>query len=111
MGYKVFKYLYKKMSDDLKDADMLIDYAYKLKEKEETFPIAKYFAEEANYRLTKSFPEAHTKFSELVGHYKEELRGKKKEDEEELVEMCLWKERHEEMQEWHDCIKRKIEKF
>ena len=47
MSYKVFKYLYKKMSDDLKDADMLIDYACKLKEKEETLPIAKYFAEEA----------------------------------------------------------------
>lgn len=111
MSYKVFKYLYKKMSDDLKDADMLIDYACKLKEKEETLPIAKYFAEEAQYRLTKSFPEAHQKFVDLVNHYKEQSYGKKKEDEEEMIEMCLWKERHEEMQDWHDSIKRKIEKF
>ena len=71
------------MSDDLKDADMLIDYAYKLKEKEETFPIAKYFAEEATYRLTKSFPEAHAKFVELVARHKEESHGKKKEEEDE----------------------------
>lgn len=100
------------MSDDLKDSDMLIDYAYKLKEKEDMAAIAKYFAEEAAYRLLKSFPEAHAKFVELIKRHKEETHNKKKdEEEEEMVETCLWKERHAELQEWHDSIKRKIEKF
>ena len=66
---KMYKYLYKKMHDDLKDADMLIDYACKMKE-EGKEDIAKYFAENAMFRLTKSFKEAHT----LLPH----MRCKKK---------------------------------
>ena len=47
---KMYKYLYKKMYDDLKDAEMLIDYACRMKE-EEKEDVAKYFADNAAYRL------------------------------------------------------------
>ena len=59
---KMYKYLYKKMYDDLKDAEMLIDYACHMKE-EEKEDVAKYFAENAVYRLSKSFKEAHALFT------------------------------------------------
>ena len=59
---KMYKYLYKKMYDDLKDAEMLIDYACHMKE-EGLEDVAKYFAENAVYRLSKSFKEAHALFT------------------------------------------------
>lgn len=60
---KMYKYLYKKMYDDLKDAEMLIDYACELKKEGEYDEVAKFFAESAAFRLTKSFKEAHTLFT------------------------------------------------
>jgi hypothetical protein len=50
------------MYDDLKDAEMLIDYACRMKE-EGLEDVAKYFAENAVYRLSKSFKEAHALFT------------------------------------------------
>jgi hypothetical protein len=50
------------MYDDLKDAEMLIDYACHMKE-EGLEDVAKYFAENAVYRLSKSFKEAHALFT------------------------------------------------
>jgi hypothetical protein len=60
---KMYKYLYKKMHDDLKDAEMLIDYACELKHEAGHEDVAKYFVESAMFRLTKSFKEAHTLFT------------------------------------------------
>ena len=99
---KMYKYLYKKMHDDLKDADMLIDYACKMKE-EGKEDVAKYFAENAMFRLTKSFKEAHN----LFATYAKQEKG----FDEESVTHCLWDEQHEQMVEWHDKIAKKIEKF
>lgn len=60
---KMYKYLYKKMHDDLKDAEMLIDYACELKQEAGREDVAKYFVESAMFRLTKSFKEAHALFT------------------------------------------------
>ena len=99
---KMYKYLYKKMYDDLKDADMLIDYAYKMKE-EGKEDVGKYFAESALFRLAKSFKEAHA----LFGSHAQQEKG----FGEENVSNCLWESQHEQLMEWHNCISKKIEKF
>lgn len=99
---KMYKYLYKKMYDDLKDAEMLIEYAEKMKE-EGHEDVAKYFAENAIFRLTKSFKEAHALFT---AHATQE-----KGFTEESVTHCLWDAQHEQMLDWHDKIAKKIEKF
>ena len=51
------------MHDDLKDAEMLIDYACELKQEAGHEDVAKYFAESAVHRLSKSFKEAHALFT------------------------------------------------
>ena len=99
---KMYKYLYKKMYDDLKDAEMLIDYACRMKE-EEKEDVAKYFADNAAYRLNQSFKAAHTLFTT---HAQQE-----KDFNEESVTNCLWDVQHEQMMDWYDKIAKKIEKF
>ena len=100
---KMYKYLYKKMYDDLKDAEMLIDYACKMREEEDKEDVAKYFAETALYRLSKSFKEAHALFTNHATH-ESGFEG-------ETVTHCLWDVQHDQMVEWHDKIVKKIEKF
>lgn len=99
---KMYKYLYKKMYDDLKDAEMLIDYACHMKE-EGLDDVAKYFAENAVYRLSKSFKEAHTLFTTHA--------AQEKGFTEESVTHCLWDVQHEQMMDWYDKIAKKIEKL
>lgn len=60
---KMYKYLYKKMHDDLKDAEMLIDYACELKKEGGHDEVTKFFAESATFRLIKSFKETHNLFT------------------------------------------------
>ena len=100
---KMYKYLYKKMHDDLKDAEMLIDYACELKHEAGHEDVAKYFAESAVHRLSKSFKEAHALFT---AHATQE-----KGFGEETVTNCLWDVQHEQMMDWHDKIAKKVEKF
>lgn len=100
---KMYKYLYKKMHDDLKDAEMLIDYACELKKEGGHDEVAKFFAESAALRLTKSFKETHSLFT---SHSTQE-----KSFGEETVINCLWDAQHEQMMDWYDKIAKKIEKF
>lgn len=51
------------MHDDLKDAEMLIDYACELKKEGGHDEVAKFFAESAAFRLTKAFKETHSLFT------------------------------------------------
>lgn len=51
------------MHDDLKDAEMLIDYACELKKEGGHDEVAKFFVESAVFRLTKSFKETHSLFT------------------------------------------------
>lgn len=96
-----FKALYKAMYDDLKDAEMMIDYACEIKEEE---PHDKALADElvkyAKYRL-EHFMSFHKIFVEEAHKLKDATAAK-------TVDHCLWKETHEHMQEWHMKIEKKV---
>lgn len=70
---------------------------------EEKEDVAKYFADNAAYRLNQSFKAAHTLFTT---HAQQE-----KGFNEESVTNCLWDVQHEQMMDQHDKIAKKIEKF
>lgn len=97
---KKFKALYKGMYDDLKDSEMMIEYAYEIRGEDDSLAdeIAKY----AKYRL-EHFMEFHKLFESEAE--KEEHINK------ETVANCMWEETHEQMQEWYENIKRKIDKY
>lgn len=100
---KKFKALYKAMYDDLKDAEMMIEYACDIKEKsQDDKPLADELAKYAKYRL-EHFAQFHKIFvDEAMKH---------KEVNEKTVDHCMWHETHEQMQEWHDKIEKKIAKY
>lgn len=100
---KKYKALYKGMYDDLKDAEMMIDYACEIKEHTpEDKPLADELAKYAKYRL-EHFAAFHRLFVEHA--------MKEKSIDMKTVEHCMWKESHEQMQEWHDEIEKKISKY
>ena len=100
---KKFKALYKGMYDDLKDAEMMIEYACEIAEHcPEDKPLADEFAKYAKFRL-EHFMNFHKIFVEHA--------HKHKEVNEKTVDHCMWKESHEQMQEWHDKIAKKISKY
>ena len=100
---KKFKALYKAMQDDLKDSEMMINYAREIKEES---PEDKVLADElAKYAL---FRLNH--FMDFHEHFKAEA-GKMPEITAETVSTCMWCETHEMMQEWYDKIKSKIDKY
>jgi hypothetical protein len=91
------------MYDDLKDADMMIDYACDIKElNKEDEALAMEIAKYAQYRLN-HFSEFHKLF--LQEAQKSEHIDKK------TVSDYMWEETHEHLKEWCESIKRKIEKF
>lgn len=100
---KKFKALYKGMYDDLKDAEMMIDYACEIKEEHaEDKALADELAKYAKYRL-EHFMAFHKIFVEEA--------GKQKEVTEKTVERCMWHEAHEQMQDWYAKIEKKIAKY
>lgn len=100
---KKYRALYKAMYDDLKDSEMMIDYAYCIKEEDKNdTALADEIAKYAQYRL-----EHFMSFHKL---FQEEAR-KSVSVTEETVSTCMWKEAHEGMQDWYESIKRKIEKY
>lgn len=100
---KKFKALYKAMYDDLKDADMFIEYACDIvKHKDEDRPLAAELAKYAQTRLN-HFMDFHKLFVSEV---------KKVENvNKESVSNCMWEETHEHLQDWYQKIKKKIESF
>jgi hypothetical protein len=100
---KKFKALYKGMYDDLKDAEMMIDYACEIKEHTpDDKMLADELAKYAKYRL-EHFAEFHKLFVEHA--------MKEKTIDMKTVDHCMWGEAHEQMQEWHDKIEKKISKY
>ena len=100
---KKYKALYKGMYDDLKDAEMMIDYACEIKEHTpDDKMLADELAKYAKYRL-EHFAEFHKLFVEHA--------MKEKGVDGKAVEKCMWHEAHEQMQEWHDKIEKKIDKY
>ena len=98
-----FKALYKGMYDDLKDAEMMIEYACDIKEDHaEDKALADEVAKYAKYRL-EHFMAFHKIFIEEA--------KKQKEVTEKTVSMCMWEETHKNMQEWYEKIRKKIEKY
>lgn len=99
-----FKALYKAMSDDLKDAEMMIDYACEIREHEEDTALAGEFAKYAKYRLD-HLMEFHKLFvAELA-------KTEKSEKDSKAVTDCLWKETHEMFQSWYKRISDKVAKY
>lgn len=96
-----YKALYKGMNDDLKDAEMMIDYAYEIC-KEDDKPLADEIAKYAQYRL-EHFMTFHKLFENEV--------SKEERSEEETISDCMWNETHEMFQHWYDEIERKIKKY
>ena len=98
-----FKALYKAMYDDLKDAEMMIDYACEIKEEHsEDKALADELAKYAKFRLD-HFMTFHKIFVE---------ESKKQKDvTEKSVEKCMWHETHEQIQEWYDKVAKKIAKY
>ena len=99
---KKFKALYKAMNDDLKDAEMMIEYAHEIKEHDEDKALADELAKYAQFRLG-HFMEFHKIFQTEA--------MKQKDVDEKTVSDCMWHETHEMMQEWYDSIKKKIDKY
>jgi hypothetical protein len=96
-----YKALYKGIYDDLKDAEMMIDYAIKIC-KEGDKPIADEIAKYAQYRLQHSL-----EFHKLLV---QEITKEKKE-EKETVHECMWNETHKTLQEWREDIEKKIKSY
>ena len=100
---KKFKALYKGMYDDLKDAEMMIEYACEIAEHS---PDDKSLADErakyAKFRL-----EHFLVFDKI---FTEQATKSAKADS-KTVSQCMWDEAHEQMQEWYDNISKKISKY
>ena len=98
-----FKALYKAMYDDLKDAEMMIDYACEIKEHHpEDKPLADELAKYAKYRLD-HFMAFHKIFVTEA--------SKQKEVDAKTVSNCMWEETHEQIQEWYSAIEKKVGKY
>jgi hypothetical protein len=92
----VYKALYKKMMDDLKDAGMWIDWSEQLKG---THPeVAKYLCDSAKERLEESFPKTYEMFKEKC----EEHQGK--------GETCLNEMVEDHMMDWHEAMLNRIKR-
>lgn len=97
-----FEALYQAMYDDLKDSEMMIKYAHKIKKNPEDKALADEIAKYAQFRLN-HFKDFHKLFVQEA--------TKHKEVDKKTVGDCMWDKTHEHMQEWHDHIKKKIESY
>lgn len=102
MTTKLYGFLYKKLKDDLRDSDMLLDWAYCAKEDGEA-ELSKYFGTLAAERLNKSFKETHAMF-ENYAQKEEDLTR-------ETVSVCLWDQIHEDMIEEYEHLLKRLAKL
>ena len=91
----VYKALYKKMMDDLKDAGMWIDWAEQLMTEHEE--VAMFLLESAKERLEETFPKTYKHFANIC----EETHGK--------GSVCIDEMVYDHMMDWCHTMKRKIE--
>lgn len=102
MNIKMYKFLYKKMNDDIRDSEMLCDWSKVAKDEGEV-ELAKYFASSALERLNKSFKETHAMFE----NYAKKEEGFDKES----VTKCLWDEIHQDLVDRYETCLKCIEKL
>lgn len=89
----VYKALYRKMMDDLKDAGMWLDWAEQIMP---DYPDqAKYLIESAKERICDSFPDTHKHFKKVCEDMK--------------TEVCVDEVVCDHMMEWHNSLKMKLE--
>ena len=93
----VYKALYRKMIDALKDSGMWLDWAEQLKESHPE--VAKYLAESAKVRLDSDFPLSYE-------HFKKVCEVKQAKDG-----MCINEMLEEHMMEWYESLCAKVKKF
>lgn len=97
-----FEALYQLMMDDLTDADMLIDYACKIrKEGEDDENLARTFKNEAEERLA-HFEKFHNVFEDQVEQYN---------IDKQQICYCLWQASHVHCIDYKDKIDKKIKAF
>lgn len=97
-----FEALYQLLMDDLTDADMLIDYACKIREEsEEDENLAKTFKNEAEERLA-HFTKFHNVFEDQVEQYN---------IDKQQISYCLWQASHTYCMNYKDKIDKKIKDF
>lgn len=89
----VYKALYKKMMDDLKDAGMWIDWAEQICKEHPN--VAKFLMESAEDRLDKTFKETYEHFEKICKEHKTDL--------------CMDEVVHDHIMEWHQALKMKLE--
>lgn len=93
----VYKALYKKMMDDLKDAGMWIDWAEQLKP---DYPeVAEFLVDSAKERLEDSFSKTYEHFETIC----KEHHGKD--------EICMNEIVYDQLMDWCHSMKMRIEKF
>lgn len=93
----VYKALYRKMMDDLKDAGMWIDWAEQICEAHPDE--AKFLMASAKERLEDSFPKTYEHFEKLCEHAHEKS------------DICVDEIVHDHMMEWYHALKMKLEKL
>lgn len=91
-----YKALYEKMSDDLKDAEMWIDWACHLKKEENYQPLVSYLVQSAKTRVETDFPASFKMFVDMC---------KDKEYE------CLCNTVAEHLEDWQESLARRIQKW
>ena len=91
----VYKALYKKMMDDLKDAGMWIDWAEQIHESNPQ--IAKYLLDSAKERIEESFPETYEHFKNVC----KDATGK--------GDVCINDVVHDHIMEWCHALKMKLD--
>ena len=89
----VYKALYRKMMDDLKDAGMWLDWAEQIMCDYPDY--AEFLIESAEDRLEKTFIDTYKHFETLCKEYKGDL--------------CLDEVVHDHIMEWHNALKMKAE--
>lgn len=102
---KTLKLLYKIIYDDLKDADMIMGYAYTMAE-EGHKKLADSMVTNARERLVHS-KKIHDDFTTLV----REMGGDNKERIKDKVSECMWDITHDHMKEWYEKIENCILKW
>ena len=92
----VYKAMYRKLMDALKDAGMWLDWADQMKT--DYHEVAKFFCEAANERLEKDFPTTYTMFKKLC-------------DDEKAEGHCLNVMVEEHMMDWYEGMMNRVKRW
>ena len=92
----VYKALYRKMMDALKDAGMWLDWAEQVKT--DCPEVAKYLVESASERLEKDFPATHQLFKSMCSKEKDERH-------------CLNEMVEDHMMDWYEGMMNRIKRW